>query len=131
MGLDAVVYRKKESLPFDAMKVLCAVAVSLVILVGTTSGRDAPAAYTKICVSCHGADGSGHTAAALKMKVADLRSKNIQQMSDEDLYSTIAHGTNHKSYPHAFLHTGLTEAQVRELVKYIRTLGKTGTPPPG
>jgi cytochrome c553 len=131
MGLDAVVDRKKTSLPFDAVKVLWAVVVSLVILVGTTSGMDDPAVYTKICVNCHGTDGSGRTAAALKMKVGDLRSKQVRQMSDEDLYNTIAHGTHHKSYPHAFLHSGLTDAQVRGLVKYIRTLGKTGTPPPG
>ena len=43
-------------------------------------------------------------------------------MSDADLYNSIAQGTQHKEYPHAFLHTGLTEEQIHGLVKYIRAL---------
>ena len=34
-------------------------------------------------------------------------------MSDADIYNSIAHGTQHKEYPHAFLHTGLTEEQIQ------------------
>lgn len=74
------------------------------------------------CANCHGRDGSAHTAVATRMKVADLRSKEIRQMSDEELYSATAEGTGHKSYPHAFLHSGLSEQQVHDLVKYVRTL---------
>jgi hypothetical protein len=33
---------------------------------------------------------------------------------------TTAEGKGHKSYPHAFLHSGLTEPQIRDLVEYIR-----------
>lgn len=74
------------------------------------------------CANCHGRDGGAHTAAATRMKVADLRSKEIQQMSDEELYSATADGVGHKSYPHAFLRSGLLrEDQIRDLVKYIRT----------
>ena len=34
-------------------------------------------------------------------------------MRDADIYNSIAHGTQHKEYPHAFLHTGLTEEQIQ------------------
>lgn len=51
-------------------------------------------------------------------------------MSDEDLYSATAEGTNHKAYPHAFLHTGLKERQIRDLIKYIRTFGDNQKPLP-
>ena len=79
--------------------------------------------YSEKCASCHAADGSAHTAAATKMAVPDLRTKRVRQMSDDDLYAATAEGKGHKSYPHAFLHTGLTEPQIRDLIKYIRTLG--------
>jgi mono/diheme cytochrome c family protein len=79
--------------------------------------------YFEKCANCHAADGSGHTAAATKMKVTDLRSKQVRQMSDEELYTATAQGKAHESYPHAFLHTGLTEQQIRDLIKYIRTFG--------
>jgi len=78
--------------------------------------------YSEKCARCHAADGSGHTTAATKMTVPDLRSKQVKQMSDDDLYAATAEGKGHKSYPHAFLHTGLTEQQIRDLVRYIRTL---------
>ncbi len=45
-------------------------------------------------------------------------------MSDTDIYNSIAHGTQHKEYPHAFLHIGMTEQQIQGLVKYIRILGR-------
>jgi len=40
----------------------------------------------------------GHTAAASKMKVPDLRSKSVQQRSDDHLYAATAEGEHHKSY---------------------------------
>ncbi len=97
--------------------VFCA-AVSIM-----STAQNADRLYSEKCASCHAADGSGHTAATTKMAVADLRSKPVQQMSDEDLYAATAEGKGHKSYPHAFLHKGLTEQQIRDLIKYIRTFG--------
>jgi mono/diheme cytochrome c family protein len=88
-----------------------------------SAAQNAERLYSGKCASCHAADGRGHTAATAKMKVPDLRSKSVQQRSDEDLYAATAQGRDHKSYPHAFLHTGLTEQQIRDLIKYIRTFG--------
>jgi mono/diheme cytochrome c family protein len=87
-----------------------------------SAAKDTKDLYSEKCASCHSADGSGHTAATAKMKVPDLRSKRVKQMSDEDLYVATAEGKGHEEYPHGFLHIGLTEQQIRDLIKYIRTL---------
>ncbi|MGO9866050.1 MAG: c-type cytochrome [Terriglobales bacterium] len=92
-------------------------------LCGISAAQSAEQLYTEKCGNCHATDGSGHTAAANKMAVPDLRSKRIKQMSDEELFSATAEGTKHRSYPHAFLHTGMKEQQIRDLIKYIRTFG--------
>jgi len=84
--------------------------------------QDSEALYTQKCANCHAKDGSGHTGVTSKLDVPDLRSKRIVEMSDTDIYNSIAHGTQHKEYPHAFLHIGLAEGQIQDLVKYIRVL---------
>jgi mono/diheme cytochrome c family protein len=78
--------------------------------------------YKEKCAVCHGTNGAGKTDAQKKMHVPDLRSKQIRSMSDTELYETIAKGTKHKEYQHTFLYTGLTDADIRAIVKYIRTM---------
>ncbi|MFB3915935.1 MAG: cytochrome c [Terriglobales bacterium] len=98
----------------------------LVAIAGLTSycsAEDAVAStYTSRCANCHSANGSGKTPAGAKMSIPDLRSKEIQSMSDSQLYETIAKGAKHKNYPHAYLYTGLNENQIHGLVAYIRKL---------
>jgi mono/diheme cytochrome c family protein len=97
--------------------------ITLLTLCGTRAfGQDSGTLYNQKCASCHGKDGGGHTAASANMKVPDLRTKQYRDMSDADMYNSIAHGTKHYAYPHAFLHIGLTDEQVQGLVKYIRLL---------
>jgi mono/diheme cytochrome c family protein len=111
----------------------------LVIFIGTVAvlicanralAQDSKTIYGQKCARCHADDGSGHTPAASKMKMPDLRSKRIRDMSDADLYNTIAQGTQHRDYPHAFLYTGLTEEQIRGVVKYVRALGSVNQQKP-
>ncbi len=106
--------------PARAVRIVGVVVIGAA-LCGISAAQSAEQLYTEKCANCHAADGSGHTAAANKMAVPDLRSKRIKQMSDEELYTATAEGTKHRSYPHAFLHTGLTEQQIRDLIKYIRS----------
>jgi len=100
---------------------LAVAAVLCLAFSARSAAQDAKELYSQKCASCHAADGSGHTAANNKMKIPDLRSARIKQMSDEELYSATAQGKSHESYPHAFLHVGLTEQQIRDLIQYIRT----------
>lgn len=53
---------------------------------------DAAATYKAKCASCHAADGSGSTAAGKTLKVRDLRSAEVQKLSDDQLYTLIAKG---------------------------------------
>lgn len=96
--------------------------ILLVVLTPAWAHADAAANYKEKCAVCHGDDGDGKTAAQKKMHVPDLRAKQIRSKSDEELYETIAKGTKHKEYQHAFLYTGLTEADIHDIVKYIRTM---------
>ena len=77
---------------------------------------DAAADYKAKCAMCHGADGAGKAAMGTK----DLGSADIQKMSDADLTAAI---TNGKGKMPAYKGK-LTDAQVSDLVKYIRSLKK-------
>lgn len=80
--------------------------------------------YKAQCLKCHGesGDGSGHS--QMKIKPADLRSDAVQQLSDEELYKTIAYGVGHKEYAHAFAERGLSTKQIADVVTYIRKFAK-------
>jgi hypothetical protein len=70
-------------------------------------------------------DGSGATAAGKKMGLVDLRSQQVQNLSDDELFKTIAYGVKHKQYPHAFMSRGVTQDQINQLVGYLRKLPKS------
>lgn len=80
--------------------------------------------YEKNCATCHGSDGAGNTAAAKRMKIPDLRSKEVQHLSDKELFNTIAYGNGHKQYPHAWADKGMSGVLIRDLVDYLRELAK-------
>ena len=46
----------------------------------SVAAADAAATYKSKCASCHGANGSGQTAAGKAMKLKDLRSAEVQAM---------------------------------------------------
>ena len=77
---------------------------------------DAAATYKAKCAMCHGANGEGKAAMGTK----DLGSADIQKMSDADLNGAI---TNGKGKMPAYKGK-LTDAQISELVTYIRSLKK-------
>ncbi len=106
---------------------------SLVFLAAlAVAGATAPAraqssiqqVFEKNCASGHGKDGAGKTPAAARLKIPDLRSREIQQLSDKQLFDTIAYGTGHKQYPHAFADKGMSGVVIRDLVEYLRELAK-------
>lgn len=72
------------------------------------------------CAMCHGADGSGSTPMGKSMGLKDLGSSAIQSMSDADLTGVI---TNGKGKMPAYKGK-LTDAQISDVVSYVRTLKK-------
>jgi cytochrome c6 len=76
--------------------------------------------YSSKCAVCHGMDGSANTAKGKELKVKDMRSQEVQGMSDEKLYEVIAKG---KGKMNGY-EKSLGKDQVQQLVAYTRELGK-------
>jgi cytochrome c6 len=97
---------------------LCAALVSLSV---PLRAQDAGAAlYKTKCAVCHGPDGKGETAIGKANKVRDLGSSEMQKQSDEEVATTIENG---KGKMPAY-GKSLKPEQIKDLVAYIRSLGK-------
>ena len=72
------------------------------------------------CAACHGADGTGNTAMGKKLKVRDLRSPEVQKMSDGDLCDITTKG---KEKMPAY-EQKLTKDQIQQLVAHMRSLAQ-------
>lgn len=102
------------------------IRASMVVLVfalvaSTAFAADAGADLFKAkCASCHGATGAGDTAMGKSMKLKDLGSDEVQKQSDADLANVIAKGKK----PMPAYEGKLTNDQIQDVVKYIRTLKK-------
>ena len=100
--------------------IMFGLALLLVSLTTTAVKADtAEATYKAKCQMCHGPDGKGETPTGKAMKVKDFGSEDVQKMSDAELAATI---TNGKGKMPAY--KTLTPDQVKELVAYVRSLGK-------
>ena len=94
-----------------------AVLSVMVLATGTMSFAQAAgeATFKSKCAMCHGATGAGDTPAGKSMKVAPLA-----KMSEADMVAIITSGKGKMpSYKGK-----LTDAQITDLVSYIRTLKK-------
>jgi cytochrome c6 len=98
--------------------------VTLAMFVASVAAADAaPGAaetYKAKCASCHGADGSGQTTVGKSMKVRDLRSAEVQKLTDSDLQKLIADGKGKMPGYKA----KLSVADISSLVAYIRGMAK-------
>jgi cytochrome c6 len=78
---------------------------------------DAEALYKSKCQVCHGADGKG-TPAGQKLGVKDFHSPEVQKLTDAEFVEATKQG---KGKMPAY-DKKLTDDQIKELVKYIRSL---------
>ena len=76
--------------------------------------------YKSKCQSCHGPGGVPSEGMAKAMGMKPLPGADVQGMSDSDLTAAI---TNGKGKMKGFKGT-LTDAQIKDLVTYVRTLKK-------
>ena len=88
------------------------IALALPPVAAAQAGADT---YKAKCAMCHGADGMGKPPMGTNLTSAD-----VQKMSDADLAAAIANG---KGKMPAYKGK-LTDAQISDLVKYIRSLKK-------
>ncbi len=107
-----------------SVAVLFLVFSSLILWQGSSRAGDPKSTeevYLDKCSVCHGADGAGKTAKGRKLKVKDLRSPEIQKLSDAQLYEVIAKG---KGKDMDGWEKELGKEKVHDLVAYMRELAK-------
>jgi mono/diheme cytochrome c family protein len=86
---------------------------------------DGAAIYGKKCKSCHGADGTAKTKMGKKLKCRDLSDPSVQKkLSDAQIAKSITHGVKEGSKVRMKPIKGLNEADIKAVVKYVRTLKK-------
>ncbi len=101
--------------------------VSVVILMGTFQLASATPPqgsaekdFKANCVLCHSADGSGSSPTGKALKAKDLKSPDVQNVSDADLTAAI---TNGKGKMPAF-GKKLSPDAIKGLVSYVRSFAK-------
>jgi len=78
------------------------------------------ATYTAKCAMCHGADGTGNTPVGKAMKVNSFKSDDDVKATDAALIAVTANGKGKMP-----AYSGkLTDAEIKDVVAYIRTLQK-------
>jgi len=99
-----------------------AIAISALTLLISASAfaADGAAVYKAKCASCHGPDGAGQSAMGKKMNLRDLGSPEVQKQTDAELYAWTADGKGKMPAYKA----KLTEAEIKALVSFMRTLKK-------
>lgn len=99
-------------------------ALSLVIWsaapVEVNAFQDAKTVYGQKCASCHGLDGAGATPMGKKMGLKDLRSKEVQSMTDAQLLEITSKGKGKMPG----YEKSLGADMCKKLVAHIRTMAK-------
>jgi mono/diheme cytochrome c family protein len=94
--------------------------LSLSLAVPAVAQQTGEATYKAKCAMCHGADGTGNTPVGKSMKLRSLKSPEDVKATDADLFKDTKSGVG-KMQGYA---GKLTDAQIQDVVTYIRTLQK-------
>jgi cytochrome c6 len=100
-----------------------ALASAALVLTPALFGQGAEtgeALFKRSCAGCHGADGSGQTAMGRTFKLQDLRSAEVQKMTDAQLADIVAKGKGKMPAYGA----RLSQAQIQSVVGYLREMAK-------
>ncbi len=95
--------------------------LAVLVLAVSTSAQDAGALFKAKCSTCHAADGSGNTQMGKTLGVPDLHSDEVQKKTDAQLIDAVTNGSGKKMPAYK---GKLTDAQIKDLVGYIRGLAK-------
>jgi mono/diheme cytochrome c family protein len=95
--------------------------IGLIIFYAPARGDEATVKlYQSKCATCHAADGSGNTPAGKVLKLKDIRSPEVQAMTDAELATIIAKGKD-KMPPYE---KTMKADQIQSMVAYMRDLAK-------
>jgi cytochrome c6 len=101
--------------------VLALLAIGFFSAAPLRADGDAASLFKAKCAVCHGADGSGNTAMGKQMQAPDLRSEEVQKQTDAQLIDATTNGKGKKMPAYK---GKVTDNQIKQLVAYIRELGK-------
>jgi cytochrome c6 len=82
------------------------------------SGADT---YKAKCEMCHGADGLANTQMGKALGAASYKSPDVLKLKDAELFAVIKNGKNNKMPAFG---AQLTDAQIKDVLKYVHTLQK-------
>jgi cytochrome c6 len=100
---------------FSSVGLAILLACGFTLVSTSAQAQDAAATYKAKCAMCHGADGKGG-----KMGTRDFASPEVQKETDAQLTEAITKGRGKMpSYEGK-----LKESEIKDLVAYVRTLGK-------
>jgi cytochrome c6 len=108
---------KQMNIKFSSLATVLAVVL---IAPSALRAQSAAATFKARCAGCHGADGKGRTAPGKSLGVHDFGSDEVTKMSDTDLITIITAGKD-KMPPYG---KSLKETEIKDLVAYVRELGK-------
>lgn len=103
------------------MKIKMSVLSIALLLATPAAFGDVAEVYAKNCASCHGKDGTGNTTMGKKSKAKDYTDAKVQaSFTDAEALKVILEGKEKmKGYKEK-----VTEAEAKELVKYVRAFKK-------
>lgn len=93
-----------------------ACSLLLVVALPMAAFADGAAIYKTKCAPCHGADGSGQTPVGKSMKVRDLRSAEVQKLSDPEITRVLMDGKGKMPA------SKLAAADIKAVIGFIRTM---------
>ncbi len=101
---------------------MTAVAVLIVVICSVAMAQDAAKApgaeiFKSKCVLCHGADGSGNTPLGKQLQAANLRSKEAQKLSNDEMHKIIHDGQANMPP----FEDKLTDDEIDQVIQYVRT----------
>jgi mono/diheme cytochrome c family protein len=96
------------------------ILASSLLLTSPAFGQRGAGLYKSKCADCHGTYGKGDTTIGESMHLRSLASPEVQKLSDKDLTAWITDGKG--AMPG--YKDELSAGQIKDLVAYIRALGK-------
>jgi mono/diheme cytochrome c family protein len=106
-------------------KSMIVAAAICVMAAGTASAQDSKALYEQKCKSCHGVDGKGDTVMGKKKGAKDYTDPKVQDaLKDEAAIKAIKEGLKKGDTTLMNPTEGVTDAQIKGLVDYMRTFKK-------
>jgi mono/diheme cytochrome c family protein len=109
------------------MKIIASIVSALAISACAAVAAESSDNWGKLCASCHGKDGAGHTKAGKKLEVKDLTTADYQKtFKDADAFNSLKNGFkdkdgNEKMKPFA---DKLSDDEIKALVTYVRAMAK-------